>query len=127
MRDALIASEQYVLRTLSFDLTVDLPYSYLLNYIKSLGGKSDLSQVAWNIVNDSLATTICLEYKPHTIACASIYLASKILGIFESLPIGKKQWWTAFDTTLEEIEDIGKRVLELYEVGSPDNLKDQLA
>jgi len=118
MRDALISFEHYLLRILAFDLIVDFPYKYLLNYVKSLGGKSDWAQTAWNLVNDSLVTTICLEYKPHIIACAAIYLAAKLLNIEDTLSHSNK-WWEAFDTKLEQIEHICNRMLDLYTTKPP--------
>eukprot|EP00965_Chrysotila_dentata_P024194 801658-Pleurochrysis_carterae.AAC.3 len=33
----------------------------LLAYVKSIQGTRDLAQVAWNFINDSLRTTICLQ------------------------------------------------------------------
>ena len=33
----------------------------LLAYVKSIQGTRDLAQIAWNFINDSLRTTICLQ------------------------------------------------------------------
>jgi hypothetical protein len=75
---------------------------------------------------NSFCTSICLQYKLHVIAVASILLASRILKI--SFPSG---WWKVFDTSLEQLDgilfvfcflflffnskDICNQVLNLYE------------
>ncbi len=38
LRDEVVASEQLLLRALNFDLHVEHPHKYLLNYLKSLNG-----------------------------------------------------------------------------------------
>lgn len=35
----------------------------LLAYVKSISGPRDLAQIAWNFINDSLRTTICLQVR----------------------------------------------------------------
>jgi cyclin T len=60
--------------------------------------------VAWNFVNDSLRTTLCLQFKPQLIASAAIYLASKFLKY--DLPEGKKPWWEVLDAKIEDLEGL---------------------
>jgi len=70
LKDQILLYERVVLQTIAFDLTVEHPYKFLLNYVKSIQGrllslppKNDnfnnsktgnrkLAQVAWNFVND---------------------------------------------------------------------------
>lgn len=86
-REQILWHELVVLQTIAFDLTLEHPYRYLLQYVRSLKGDNNLAQCAWNFVNDSLRTTLCLQFKPHLIASAAIYLASKFLKY--ELPEGK--------------------------------------
>lgn len=89
-----------------------------------LKGNRNLAQVAWNFVNDSLRTTICLQFKPQLIASAAIYLASKFLKY--QLPEGKKPWWEVFDARITDLEgflffclistEISNQILDLYEI-----------
>jgi len=61
LKERILVSERVLLQTLGFDLTVEHPYRPLLAYVKSIQGTRDLAQVAWNFINDSLRTTICLQ------------------------------------------------------------------
>jgi len=61
LKERILVSERVLLQTLGFDLTVEHAYRPLLAYVKSIQGTRDLAQVAWNFINDSLRTTICLQ------------------------------------------------------------------
>jgi len=126
-RDEVLLAERSVLQTMAFDLVVEHPYKHLLAYVKTLKGNQsnesfkNLAQVAWNFVNDSLRTTLCLQYRPQLIACAAIQLASKYLQI--PLPdatvegIGRKTWWEALEIkgALADLDAIGQQIIDLYE------------
>jgi len=116
LKDVVVKIESVVLRTLAFELTIDLPYHYLLNYCNAVNVHPAFVQVALCIMNDSLISTVCLQYKPHEIACACIYLAAKFLNVH--VPHGSERtWWQAFDGNIDHIEGICSQVLELYENG----------
>jgi len=75
--------ERIVLNTLSFDVSVDHPHHFVDKFIKMLtGGVTkefyDLSQSTWNILNDSLSTTMCLRYPPRLIAAAAVSFAIRL-------------------------------------------------
>lgn len=38
------------------------------------------AQVAWNFINDSLRTTICLQYAPRCVSAAAVHLAARYLA-----------------------------------------------
>ena len=67
--DTVLLAERALLYTLSFKFNVTHPYSFLLSIISKhrlnaplLGEKAkEVPQVAWNIVNDSWRTTLCLQ------------------------------------------------------------------
>lgn len=52
LRDAVVAHEHVLLRTLGFELTFEHPYKYALQYVKSLKLQRNFAQMAWNIVHD---------------------------------------------------------------------------
>lgn len=117
--------EQILLQTIKFDLQVEHPYNFLVKYAKCLkGDKAKLQkmvQMAWNFVNDSLSTTVCLQWEPEIIAVAMIHLASK-LSKFDVVDWSGRQpnhlrWWDMFvaDITMEILEDICHQVLDLYQ------------
>jgi len=113
LKEQILTHELIVLRTIAFDLTVEHPYKYLLSYVKGIQGNRSLAQVAWNFVNDSLRTTLCLQHKPQLIASAAIFLASKFLKY--QLPEGKKPWWEVFDARIDDLEAISGQILDLYD------------
>jgi len=116
LREQVLLHEFLLLQTLGFDLQIDHPYKNLLAVVRSLKADKELAQFAWNFVNDSLRTTVCLQYPPSVVALACIYLAAKyrrsILG-------DGKKWWTEHSVTLVQLHDIARQILELYE-NSPD-------
>ncbi|XP_049763600.1 cyclin-K [Schistocerca cancellata] len=123
-KEEVMTLERILLQTIKFDLQVEHPYSYLLKYAKCLkGDKSKLQkmvQMAWTFVNDSLCTTLCLQWEPEIIAVALMYLAGK-LSKFEVVDWAGRttkhtRWWDMFieDVTMELLEDICHQVLDLY-------------
>ncbi|XP_072391463.1 cyclin-K [Diabrotica undecimpunctata] len=123
-KEEVMTLERILLQTIKFDLQVEHPYQYLLKYAKCLkGDKGKLQkmvQMAWTFVNDSLCTTLCLQWEPEIIAVALMYLAGK-LSKFEVIDwIGRNskhcRWWDMFveDVTMDLLEDICHQVLDLY-------------
>lgn len=124
--------ERILLQSIKFDLQLEHPYKYLLKYAQSLkGDKARLErmvQMAWNFVNDSLCTTLCLQWEPEIIAIALMYLACK-LSKFEVVDWNGRQsehfrWWDMYveDMSIDVLEDICHQVLDFYsQVKSPGN------
>ncbi|XP_013139333.1 PREDICTED: cyclin-K-like [Papilio polytes] len=123
-KEEVMTLERILLQTIKFDLQVEHPYGYLLKYAKCLkGDKSKLQkmvQMAWTFVNDSLCTTLCLQWEPEVIAVALMFLAGK-LSKFEIVDWNGRTpkhnaWWDMFveDITTDLLEDICHQVLDLY-------------
>ncbi|XP_047990541.1 cyclin-K [Leguminivora glycinivorella] len=123
-KEEVMTLERILLQTIKFDLQVEHPYGYLLKYAKCLkGDKAKLQkmvQMAWTFVNDSLCTTLCLQWEPEVIAVALMFLAGK-LSKFEVVDWNGRTpkhtaWWDMFveDVTMELLEDICHQVLDLY-------------
>ncbi|PSN40911.1 Cyclin-K [Blattella germanica] len=136
-KEEVMTLERILLQTIKFDLQVEHPYSYLLKYAKCLkGDKTKLQkmvQMAWTFVNDSLCTTLSLQWEPEVIAVALMYLAGK-LSKFEVVDWAGRtnkhlRWWDMFveDVTMDLLEgnessrdgfvcvaDICHQVLDLY-------------
>ncbi|XP_078672176.1 cyclin-K-like isoform X1 [Branchiostoma floridae x Branchiostoma belcheri] len=132
-QEEVMTLERILLQTIKFDLQVEHPYMYILKYAKSLKEDAQsltldknklhkLVQMAWTFVNDSLCTTLCLQWEPQIIAIAIMHLAGRLtkfdmLGAVQSnadKPV--KNWWDRFeeDVSLELLEDICHQVLDLY-------------
>lgn len=124
-KEEVVTLESILLQTIKFDLEVEHPYNFLLTYAKSLRGDKvkmqKIVQMAWNFVNDSLSTTVCLQWEPEIIAVALIHLASKLSKFTVTDWVGRQpchlRWWDMFisDVTMELLEDICHQVLDLYQ------------
>lgn len=124
-KEEVMTLESILLQTIKFDLEVDHPYNFLVSYAKSLKGDKlkvqKMVQMAWNFVNDSLSTTVCLQWEPEIIAVALIHLASKLSKFTAADWTGRQpnhlRWWDMFisDVTMEILEDICHQVLDLYQ------------
>ncbi|CAG0891773.1 unnamed protein product, partial [Darwinula stevensoni] len=123
-KEEVITLERILLQTIMFDLQLEHPYRYLIKYAKCLiGEKSRLEkmvQMAWTFVNDSLCTTLCLQWEPEIIAIAMIYLACKLCKFDAGDWIGKTpkqtRWWDMFvvDVKNELLDDICHQLLDIY-------------
>ncbi|GIY27423.1 cyclin-K [Caerostris darwini] len=123
-KEEVMTLERILLQTIKFDLRLDHPYGHLIRYAKCLKGDKlklqNMVQMAWTFINDSLCTTLCLQFEPEVIAIAVMYLAGK-LSKFEVVdwddrtPL-QKHWWDIFveGMSIELLEDICHQVLDLY-------------
>lgn len=131
-KEEVMTLERILLQTIKFDLQVEHPYSFLVKYAKCLKGDQSklqkMVQMAWNFVNDSLSTTVCLQWEPEIIAVALIHLATKLSKFTVVDWVGRQsqhqRWWDMFvaDVTMEILEDICHQVLDLYQ--QPNNNRD---
>ncbi|XP_050442622.1 cyclin-K-like [Adelges cooleyi] len=123
-REEVMVLERILLQTIKFDLQVDHPYQFLLKYAKCLkGDKAKLTkmvQMAWTFVNDSLCTTLCLQWEPEIIAVSLMYLACKLskfeLNDWQGRTSNHLRWWDMFvqGMNMDLLEDICHQVLDLY-------------
>lgn len=120
LKEKILVCERILLQALGFDLSVEHAYRPLLAYVKSIKGTRDLAQVAWNFINDSLRTTISLQYAPRHLAAAAAQLARRYLSThtkkdlqFPDHAPGSK-WFVSFQTTEETIADITNQILAMY-------------
>jgi hypothetical protein len=95
---ALVANmEREILCELGFILYTEHPHKFLLSYVKLLCAdpalEKPLAQKAWNVINDSARTDVCLRFAPEVICCAAISMAARALHL--PLPT-KPPWWEAF-------------------------------
>ncbi|GAA27506.1 cyclin-K [Clonorchis sinensis] len=122
-REEVMAYERVLLKTIKFDLQVSHPYSYLLQFVKRIKGNQEklkeLVQMSWSFINDSLATTLCLQWEPEIVACAVLYLATRMskytIEDWEGRQPGLR-WWESFveGMSTEVMEDICHKILDLY-------------
>ncbi|MES1905787.1 MAG: hypothetical protein MHPSP_003069, partial [Paramarteilia canceri] len=83
-KETLLATEKVLISTLNFDFYVEHPYQYLIKFAKQITNLDQklmqkLVKVSWTFINDSMTTTLCLEWEPDLIALSALYLGSKVI------------------------------------------------
>ncbi|CAO3678715.1 unnamed protein product [Umbelopsis vinacea] len=91
MKNDLVVAEMQILKHLAFDVSVQLPYGLMVNYLRILGLEDhpDVPNKAWGYLNDR-DLQIKLPTKP---------------GV---------QWWELFEADIEDIEDIAAHIKSQY-------------
>ncbi|ESN94347.1 hypothetical protein HELRODRAFT_68968 [Helobdella robusta] len=124
-KEEITTLEQIVLQTVKIDFVIEHPYTYLVKFAKLIKGDKDriqsLLQIAWTLNNDSLCTTLSLQWEPDVIAVSLMYLACRI-SKFEIMdwhgkPLGfRGKWYNFFveDVSLDLLEDICHQVLDNF-------------
>ena len=112
-KEELLLCERHILKELGFSLytIMDHPHKYLLYYTKLLNGSHELSQIAWNYLNDSMRLDLSLRYLSKEIACAAIYMSARQIGF--PLP---DEWWIFMTHNFEIVKDIAESILKMYTI-----------
>nr|AEE63299.1 unknown [Dendroctonus ponderosae] len=106
----ILECEFYLLESLDCCLIVYQPYRPLLQLVQDIGHEEQLLTLAWRIVNDSLRTDVCLLYPPYQIAIGCLGIACVILQK------DQKTWFAELNVDLEKIQEIGKNIMNLFEL-----------
>ncbi|GAX18019.1 cyclin T [Fistulifera solaris] len=102
LKERVLLLERVILHTIGFELSIDHPYKFLVEQIKQLvqGKKliyqnnhtpvglsspqqqqqhmmNEMVQLAMNFANDSMHTSLCLQFDPKKIAFTCVYLAAQ--------------------------------------------------
>ncbi|CAD5115751.1 DgyrCDS4696 [Dimorphilus gyrociliatus] len=133
LKNLVIKTERRLLIELGFCVHVQHPHKIIMAYLKALRQSntnsserdSSLAQLAWNYMNDSLRTNLWVRYRPESIACACIFLASRKMQV--PLP-NRPPWYRVFNATDAEVEDISLTILKLYALNrlSVDTLEERV-
>ena len=123
-REEILTLERVLLQTLKFDLQISHPYTSLIKFAKCLKGDSaklqKMVQMSWTFINDSLCTTLCLQWEPEIIAIALMHLSGKLSKFnfkdWNNKTPDHKHWWDQYVQLLriDVLEDICHQVLDLY-------------
>uniref|UniRef100_A0ACD5Z999 Uncharacterized protein n=7 Tax=Avena sativa TaxID=4498 RepID=A0ACD5Z999_AVESA len=114
-RKALIlVGEALLLSTIRYDFNIQHPYEPLKVALKNLGiSQKEVKQAAINLINDTLRTTLVVQFKPHYIAAGSLSLAARFHNV--RLPTEKgKIWWHQFDVAPKLLEAAIQQMKELF-------------
>ncbi|KAL3852524.1 hypothetical protein ACJMK2_016152 [Sinanodonta woodiana] len=132
LRDSVARCELYILRALQFKVIFNLPHKYLIHYLKFLKDwfepyqweELPIACTAWACLRDFYHCSVCLTYKPQHLAVGVLYFAMLCLGV--EVPYHKQaelKWWKVFaeDLTIDEIKEIIKDIMSVYEMESTIN------
>jgi cyclin T len=135
LKERVLLLERVILHTIGFELSVDHPYKFIFDQVKLLVDKrlveyttspagsessakslpelkTDMVQCAMNFTNDSMHTTLCLQFTPLQIATATVYLAGQFKGIKPTS--AGKDWLTILgNPDLGALASISLQIVEL--------------
>ena len=120
-----------------YDSIRDHPHRFILFLSRCVQLDQEVTQVAWNYLNDSMHLDLCIRYKPIVIAAASIHLAALYKGInlpdagnntinsthsitnSNNLNIsnnldGRYGWWEIVDITYDDLLTVANEIMALY-------------
>ncbi|CAB9500354.1 Cyclin [Seminavis robusta] len=110
-KERILLLERVVLHTIGFELSIDHPYKFLVEIIKKLTHTrqleyknpqsssktssmnnmlNDLVKYSMCFANDSVHTSLCLQFSPQLIATACVYLAGHFANV---QPTNNKKTW----------------------------------
>ncbi|KZT40153.1 cyclin-like protein [Sistotremastrum suecicum HHB10207 ss-3] len=127
--ERLLGVERLFLEVICFNFKTRMPFPYVIKIGKELRATKRLTQLAWRLSIDSHRTLISLQYPPHCIALACLYLAA-LLSSFETPEIPEKgnyrsshqmaqylgsegPWQSKFKCRLEDIDEISHAIIDL--------------
>ena len=108
LKERILLLERVILHTIGFELSVDHPYKFLVDLCKRIvpsrlieytnptipspttkSMMNDLVQCSMNFANDSMHTSLCLQYPPKAIAITCVYMSCQVCKM---KPIENKTW-----------------------------------
>ncbi|KAI9115124.1 hypothetical protein K1719_014137 [Acacia pycnantha] len=111
-REQVLQAEQLILTTLNFELNVQHPFAPLASVLNKLGlSHTVLVNLALNLINEGLRSSLWLQFKPHDIAAGAAHLAAKFLNMDLS---SYRNIWQEFETTPSIIQDVTQQLMELF-------------
>lgn len=136
LKERILLLERVILHTIGFELSISHPYIHFgkiksmissrqLEYIEPSASSTsssntfheefqnmmkELTQSSMNFANDSMHTSLCLQFPPKIIAYACIYLGGQFCKL---RPADKKQWLDILDLSMVDLATIGLQIMEL--------------
>ena len=112
-KEALIATEHLLLRTIDFDITLPHPQRELLSLCRDISASTAVTTVAARLMNDTIAyTDFVLTYEPGAIAASVLHVS---LALLESTPTeGRdRKWYEEIGFDVEVVETLGHRLMDM--------------
>ena len=121
LKEKIVATEQRLLRSLGFDVHVQHPYRFMLNYARSLDVSCSVASRAWAYLNDCLWIPQLVHENPSKIACAALFLALLETAVTRPTAAGPAStpppdsWWLVFGVQDDELAEVASRMLSEVE------------
>ncbi|KAL5253026.1 hypothetical protein ACHWQZ_G015700 [Mnemiopsis leidyi] len=118
-KNDVIKAERRLLKELGFCVHVKYPHKIIiviLSLMLEQSQNTELVQLAWNFMNDSLRSDVFMRYAPDQIGCACIWLSARIKKI--CLP-ENPPWYELLDCSREQCEEISRTILNFYCIPRP--------
>lgn len=115
-KDTILYTEDVLLETLCFDLSVESPYTILYELLKQYNAAKNkpLRNAAWGFINDSNLTQLCLLFTSRTIAATALYFAAKQYNIGFPDDDRGRPWWQVQNVKLGDVRKACNYMAELY-------------
>jgi len=118
-KSLILVGETLLLSTIRFDFNILHPYEPLKLALNNLGiSQKEVRQGAMSIVNDTLPTTLVVQFKPHFIAAGALFLAAKFHNLILPSQNGRV-WWNEFDVAPKQLQDVIQQMTELFRKRDP--------
>ncbi|CAN6237089.1 unnamed protein product [Urochloa humidicola] len=112
-RALILVGETLLLSTIRFDFNIQHPYEPLKLALNNLGiSQKEVRQRAMSFINDTLPTTLVVQFKPHFIAAGSLFHAAKFHNFVLPSQDGKV-WWNVFDVAPKQLQAVIQQMTEL--------------
>lgn len=126
LKEAVLKTERILLNTVSFDLDIEHPYEAIVSLIKTMrrsghvneDDQRNFSQAAVNFLNDSMRTSMCLQFEPKKIAAGIIFLSTVYLRKVPQKGPMLKKYWDLLKISERSIRSICEQVMELYDTNA---------
>lgn len=118
LQKELIANENLLLQTLGFDLIIEHPHTSVIKCGDMVGAPRGVTKLAYELATNSLHfSTMCLKYKPTTVACVCLHMAFKRNNLSIDRSKEGKDWWNYLDPDLkyETIDEITREFVAIIE------------
>lgn len=128
LRKRIIALEQCVLRAINFDVDIDTPHRYLLNYCKALNISAGFLRLCWALLVDAMQLASLVRQPPALLAVATMLVASQVVPSDSTafMSQGRIAWWQCLldeCITTQQLEEVGTTIAGLYHANMTENLE----
>lgn len=117
LREVFSLHEQTLLRRLRFLVDCSPPHPFLLHAGRTLASSPPVVRTAWAVLNDMLASDVCIRYPPHVLACAALSVAGTLRNAdpVASMSLNQKKWHLVMDVSEKQLNAAVADVMALYD------------